>query len=177
MYLVQKKPKMITNTFGLKIKTKYEYEYYSVFEKHRIIRFSNIFGPNYSNIFEYACVHFHHTSEWKSTLVKNTINQFDTDNLNGFDAIFRHSNLLKTIDAADGAILSNTTNISLSVTLLSQRTDLTFSGNDLIIIKSSLMGLKTYPEALTSSMICLVPFGSGNKDLMPALCLKPRSVF
>ena len=48
-----------------------------------------------------------------STLVKNTINQFDTDNLNGFDAIFRHSNLLKTIDAADGAILSNTTNIRL----------------------------------------------------------------
>ena len=48
-----------------------------------------------------------------STLVKNTINQFDTDNLNGFDAIFRHSNLTKTIDEADSAILSNTTNIRL----------------------------------------------------------------
>ena len=48
-----------------------------------------------------------------TTLVKNTINQFDTDELNGFDAIFRHSNLLKTIDAADSAILSNTTNIRL----------------------------------------------------------------
>ena len=48
-----------------------------------------------------------------STLVKNTINQFDTDNLNGFDAIFRHSNLIKTIDEADSAILSNTTNIRL----------------------------------------------------------------
>jgi len=48
-----------------------------------------------------------------ATLVKNTINQFDTDELNGFDAIFRHSNLLKTIDAADSSILSNTTNIRL----------------------------------------------------------------
>ena len=48
-----------------------------------------------------------------ATLTKNTINQFDTDNLNGFDAIFRHSNLTKTIDAADSAILSNTTNIRL----------------------------------------------------------------
>ena len=47
-----------------------------------------------------------------STLVKNTINQFDTDELNGFDAIFRHSNLLKVIDAND-AVLSNTTNIRL----------------------------------------------------------------
>ena len=44
------------NTFGLKIKTEYEYEYYSVFEKHRIIRFLNIFGPNYSNIFEYRII-------------------------------------------------------------------------------------------------------------------------
>jgi len=48
-----------------------------------------------------------------ATLVKGTINQFDTDELNGFDAIFRHSNLLKTIDAADSSILSNTTNIRL----------------------------------------------------------------
>ena len=48
-----------------------------------------------------------------STLVKNTINQFDTDELNGFDAIFRHSNLLKVIDAADDSVLSNTTNIRL----------------------------------------------------------------
>jgi len=48
-----------------------------------------------------------------ATLVKNTINQFDTDELNGFDAIFRHSNLLKVIDAADTSILSNTTNIRL----------------------------------------------------------------
>ena len=48
-----------------------------------------------------------------ATLTKNTINQFDTDELNGFDAIFRHSNLLKVIDAADSAILSNTTNIRL----------------------------------------------------------------
>ena len=33
-----------------------------------------------------------------ATLTRNTINQFDTDELNGFDAIFRHSNLLRVID-------------------------------------------------------------------------------
>ena len=48
-----------------------------------------------------------------ATLTKNTITQFDKDHLNGFDAIFRHSNLTKTIDEADSAILSNTTNIRL----------------------------------------------------------------
>ena len=48
-----------------------------------------------------------------ATLTKNTINKFDTDFLNGFDAIFRHSNLTKVIDAADSSILSNTTNIRL----------------------------------------------------------------
>ena len=48
-----------------------------------------------------------------TALVKSTINQFDTDELNGFDAIFRHSNLLKTIDATDSSVLSNTTNIRL----------------------------------------------------------------
>ena len=48
-----------------------------------------------------------------ATLTRNTINQFDTDELNGFDAIFRHSNLLRVIDAADPSILSNTTNIRL----------------------------------------------------------------
>ena len=36
--------------------TEYEYEYHSVFEKHQIIRYSNIFGPNYSNIFEYRII-------------------------------------------------------------------------------------------------------------------------
>ena len=40
----------------MKISPEYEYEYYSVFKKHRIIRFSNIFGSNYSNIFEYQII-------------------------------------------------------------------------------------------------------------------------
>ncbi len=48
-----------------------------------------------------------------ATLTKSSINKFDTDFLNGFDAIFRHSNLTKVIDAADTSILSNTTNIRL----------------------------------------------------------------
>ncbi len=51
------------------------------------------------------------------TLVSSSINQFDTDNLNNFDAIFRHSNLVKAIDAADSSILSNITNLRLKKNL------------------------------------------------------------
>ena len=47
------------------------------------------------------------------TLVTGAINEFDKTNLKDFDAIFRHSNLLKAIDDADSSILSNTTNIRL----------------------------------------------------------------
>jgi len=50
-------------------------------------------------------------------LVNSAINQFDTDNLNNFDSIFRHSNLVKAIDAADTSILSNITNLRLKKNL------------------------------------------------------------
>ena len=46
-------------------------------------------------------------------LVRNTIISFDNTNLNNFDSIFRHSNLVKTIDDSNDAILSNITNIRL----------------------------------------------------------------
>ena len=46
-------------------------------------------------------------------LVKNAIISFDNTNLNNFDSIFRHSNLVKTIDDANTAIISNITNIRL----------------------------------------------------------------
>ena len=45
--------------------------------------------------------------------IKLAINEFDKNNLKDFDAIFRHSNLLKAIDDADSSVLSNTTNIRL----------------------------------------------------------------
>jgi hypothetical protein len=51
------------------------------------------------------------------TLVELTINNFDRDNLTNFDSIFRHSNLIKAIDDAEGSILSNTTNIRLKKSL------------------------------------------------------------
>tara|TARA_Y100000992_G_scaffold100968_1_gene65479 strand:- start:10634 stop:12505 length:1872 start_codon:yes stop_codon:yes gene_type:complete len=46
-------------------------------------------------------------------LVKNTIVNFDNTNLNNFDSIFRHSNLVKSIDDTDTSIISNITNIRL----------------------------------------------------------------
>ena len=46
-------------------------------------------------------------------LVRNAIIQFDETNLNNFDAVFRHSNLVKAIDESEQAVLSNITNIRL----------------------------------------------------------------
>jgi hypothetical protein len=46
-------------------------------------------------------------------IVNTAIKKFDTTNLNNFDAIFRHSNLLKAVDDSNTAILSNTCNIRL----------------------------------------------------------------
>ena len=46
-------------------------------------------------------------------LVKSSIISFDNTNLNNFDSIFRHSNLVKTIDETDESILSNITNVRL----------------------------------------------------------------
>ena len=47
------------------------------------------------------------------TVVRNAIVNFDNTNLNNFDSIFRHSNLVKAIDESNVAILSNTTNVRL----------------------------------------------------------------
>ena len=47
------------------------------------------------------------------TLVTGAINEFDNTNLKDFDAVFRHSNLLKAIDDSDSSVLSNITNIRL----------------------------------------------------------------
>ncbi len=47
------------------------------------------------------------------TLVRNAIINFDNTNLNNFDSIFRHSNLVKAIDGTNVSILSNITNVRL----------------------------------------------------------------
>lgn len=47
------------------------------------------------------------------TLVTNAILDFDSTNLNNFDAIFRHSKLVRAIDDANSSVLSNITNIRL----------------------------------------------------------------
>ena len=46
-------------------------------------------------------------------VVKTGIVDFDSANLNNFDSIFRHSNLVKAVDDIDDAILSNISNIRL----------------------------------------------------------------
>jgi len=46
-------------------------------------------------------------------LVETAISTFNTNNLQKFDSVFRHSNLLKAIDDADQAILSSTVALKL----------------------------------------------------------------
>ena len=46
-------------------------------------------------------------------LVETTVSSFNTNNLQKFDSVFRHSNLLKDIDDTDTAILSSTATMKL----------------------------------------------------------------
>ena len=46
-------------------------------------------------------------------LVETTISSFNTNNLQKFDSVFRHSNLLKDIDETDTSILSSTATLKL----------------------------------------------------------------
>ena len=46
-------------------------------------------------------------------LVETTVNTFNTNNLQKFDSVFRHSNLLKDIDETDTSILSSTATLKL----------------------------------------------------------------
>ena len=48
-----------------------------------------------------------------NALVETTINSFNTNNLQKFDSVFRHSNLVKEIDDTDDAILSSTATVKL----------------------------------------------------------------
>ncbi len=46
-------------------------------------------------------------------LVETTVSSFNTNNLQKFDSVFRHSNLVREIDETDSAILSSTATIKL----------------------------------------------------------------
>jgi hypothetical protein len=48
------------------------------------------------------------------SLVRKTIDDYNTSDLQNFDVVFRHSKLSRLIDASDGSILSNTTRITLN---------------------------------------------------------------
>ena len=89
-----------------------------------------------STVFKYNEKATDLTSGELETLVKDAIIKYDRDNLNNFDSIFRHSNLLKIIDDVDSSILSNITNVRLKlkkkILLLGQTNGLTVDfGNPL----------------------------------------------
>ena len=46
-------------------------------------------------------------------MVETTVNSFNTNNLQKFDCVFRHSNLLKAIDDTETSILSSTATLKL----------------------------------------------------------------
>jgi hypothetical protein len=66
-----------------------------------------------STVFKYNANSTDLTQGELETLVTSTISEYDSSNLTNFDAIFRHSNLVKVIDATHASILSNITNIRL----------------------------------------------------------------
>ena len=66
-----------------------------------------------STVFKYNSNSTDLTQGELEALVTTTINEYDSTNLANFDAIFRHSNLVKEIDATHDSILSNITNIRL----------------------------------------------------------------
>jgi hypothetical protein len=66
-----------------------------------------------STVFKYNANSTDLTQGELETLVTTTINNYDSSNLANFDAIFRHSNLVREIDATHDSILSNITNIRL----------------------------------------------------------------
>ena len=52
------------------------------------------------------------TSDIKA-LAETTISNFNTNNLQKFDSVFRHSNLLRDLDNTDNSILSSTSTVKL----------------------------------------------------------------
>ena len=68
-----------------------------------------IVDPNYTNLeldvfFKYNPNLTDRTSVELTSVVRDTISDYNFNNLNKFDGVFRHSQLLKNIDAADPAI-------------------------------------------------------------------------
>jgi hypothetical protein len=57
------------------------------------------------------------TSDIKA-LAETTISNFNTNNLQKFDSVFRHSNLLRDLDNTDNSILSNLIAIIYYINLL-----------------------------------------------------------
>ena len=68
-------------------------------------------------------------------LVETTVSSFNTNNLQKFDSVFRHSNLLKSIDETDTSILSSTATMKLKRIItptLSAITKYTVSFNNMV---------------------------------------------
>ena len=72
------------------------------------------FNPNTTNL----------TSGELSSKVRARLEKYSDDNLNNFDGIYRHSNLVSSLDQTDSAILSTTidTNVYKTITLGSEST-------------------------------------------------------
>lgn len=86
-----------------------------------------IVDPSYVNVlietlFKYNSNHTNDDTNFLKTNVKNTILRFCEDSINSFDSVLRFSKLVKEIDSADPAILSNITKIKLE-----KRYDITFT--------------------------------------------------
>ena len=113
-----------------------------------------IVDPNYTNLeldvfFKYNPNLTDRTSVELTSVVRDTISDYNFNNLNKFDGVFRHSQLLKLIDNADPAIQNSTVrpfmfmDITPAITAGSNNFDLKFtspifqSGNSTAFVLSS----------------------------------------
>jgi hypothetical protein len=87
-------------------------------EKNVVSITPEIVDPEYINLQVNCSVYYNPRLTTKSentlkSLVVQTIKDYNTDNLNSFTGVFRHSNLSTLIDSTEDAIVSNITTIKL----------------------------------------------------------------
>lgn len=88
------KPKNVVSITPILVDPDYTYIDLEVYFKY---------NPNVANI----------TVSGLSSSIRETINQYDIDNLKSFGGVFRNSNLLQEIDATSVAVISNITRVNM----------------------------------------------------------------
>ena len=113
----------IKPTTGTSLSTATKESIVSSLKKYNIASITPVMvDPETMQIVLGVTVHYNSTLTEKSqsdikTLVETTIASYDTNSLQKFDSVFRHSNLLRNIDNTDISILSSVVTVKLKTTI------------------------------------------------------------